>query len=139
VDMSKSMNVDMSELCEETSTISLLDLDLRGAFVSNITSSCVGLRAEDIAEILPLTDMQESFIVEGLSENRQFVDYYYLELGLKVDLAKLRESCDELLQKFPILRAYFLPYGGKHWMTIPKHLCAPFRITDVESSFARCC
>lgn len=123
----------MDELFDETPLgTSLLDADVSDGLISHIESSSI-IPADDIAEILPLTDMQENFILDGFSENRHFVDYYYLDLGPRVNLTRLKESCRELLEAFPIIRATFVHYKGKHWAAIPKHLDLPFHLTDVES------
>ena len=132
-DLSRRNSGGLGQLPEELSTANLLDPSLKAAFLAEIDSSDVVLRAEDVVDILPLTDTQESLVVEGLSENLQFVDYYYLDLGLKVDLAKFKESCSQLLEAFPILRASFWPFDRKYWMVIPKNLDVPFHVTDVDS------
>lgn len=81
---------------------------------------------------MPLTNLQESLIQEGATENRQVADYYCLDLGPKVDLIKFKESCHQILKAFPILRASFVPFDRKYWMVIPKHLDMPFYVTDVD-------
>uniref|UniRef100_L2FVQ4 Nonribosomal peptide n=1 Tax=Colletotrichum fructicola (strain Nara gc5) TaxID=1213859 RepID=L2FVQ4_COLFN len=91
------------------------------------------LGPEDIMEILPLSDMQESLAVEGLSDALQLVDYFYLDLPPSIDLAKLENSCRDLLEAFPVLRAYFLPSAEKHWMVIPRTVDLIFRIIEAES------
>ncbi|KAJ0353956.1 hypothetical protein COL154_011946 [Colletotrichum chrysophilum] len=91
------------------------------------------LGPEDIMEILPLSDIQESLAVEGLSDALQLVDYFYLDLPPSIDLAKLENSCCDLLEAFPVLRAYFLPSAEKHWMVIPRTVDLIFRIIEAES------
>ena len=131
-ELSSHKRVNQEQLREETLTTSVLDPSLKAASLFVTESANVGLRVEGVADILPLTNIQESFIIEGSNENRQFVDYYHLDLGLNVDLAKLKESCRQLLAAFPILRASFLPIDGRHWMVIPKHLEVPFSIFDKD-------
>ncbi|TDZ35564.1 Nonribosomal peptide synthetase dtxS1 [Colletotrichum spinosum] len=91
------------------------------------------LGPEDIMEILPLSDMQESLAVEGLSDGLQLVDYFHLDLPPSTDLARLEHSCRHLLEAFPVLRAYLLPCAEKHWMVIPRAVDLIFRIIEAES------
>lgn len=132
-ELSSHKRVDLEQLHEETLTKSVLEPSLKAASLLATDSSNIALRVKDIANILPLTNTQESFIMEGSNENRQFVDYYHLDLGLNIDVAKFKESCRQLLAAFPILRASFLPSDGEHWMVIPKHLDMPFSIVDEDS------
>ena len=125
-------NVTKRKLAHEETSVVMLDPSLGKKFLSEINSSVVGIRAEDVAEILPLTNIQESFVLDGLSENRQFVDYYHLDLGPRLELTKLRESCRQVVKGISILRASFLPFQGKHWMVILKHLNTQFHVTDVN-------
>ena len=131
--LSGHKSVDSEQLLEDISALNLLDSRSKAALLSEIDSSDVALRAEDVVDILPLTNTQETFIMEDLSENLQFVDYYHLDLCLKVDLARFKESCCHLLEKLPVLRASFLPFDGKYWMIIPRHLDVPFHVIDVDS------
>jgi amino acid adenylation domain-containing protein len=100
--------------------------------MSRIDSFGVSLCAENVDEIWPLSDMQESFVVEGLAEGRQFVDYYFLDLGPAPDTERLEESCRAVVQTFPILRASFVPCGegDKHVMVVPKRLVPPLHMAD---------
>lgn len=117
---------------EETFTIGLSDSGLKAAFHLQLDSFDAPRRAEDLDNILSLTNFLESYIADGISENRQFVDYYHLDLGLKVDIERLKASCRNLLEIFPVLSASFLPFNGKHWMVILKHLALPFYVTNID-------
>lgn len=70
-------------------------------------------------DVLPLTDAQEAFILDGISNGRQYVDYYFLDLGSKVDLQRLKDCCGKLLHAFPILRAMAVLFENRHWMVVP--------------------
>ncbi|KAF1361541.1 acetyl-CoA synthetase-like protein [Lizonia empirigonia] len=105
---------------------------IRNAFLEDFKSfSGVALRTEDVADIIPLTDLQETLAVEGLLENRQIVDYYYLELDEHVHTSKLRAGCSQLLEAFPILRARLFLHERRHWLIVPSQLETPFQIVDL--------
>ncbi|KAA8575943.1 hypothetical protein EYC84_006108 [Monilinia fructicola] len=133
-DLSRLIKTEEADIHEQASvTTPLLEPSLKAAFLSDIDLSDIPLRADDVLDILPLTNLQETFIAEGISENLQIVDYYYLDLGHHLDVAKFEESCVKLLEGYPILRASFLPFDGKQWMVIPKHLKLPFVVSYVDS------
>lgn len=132
-DLSQLMRAETNGHVKELPPHNVLEPEVTQDIILSVTSSCPNLHAEDIADILPLTDMQKSFVVEGLSQNLQYVDYYHLELGPKVDMKRLKESCGKLLDEFPILRASFWPYKDSHFAVIPKSLDVPFQIKDVQA------
>jgi len=109
----------------------MLDPGFKAAFLSKIDLSETALHAEDISEIWPVTNFQEDFIVGGIA-HQQFCNYYFLDLGVSLDLPRLKESCRLLLEKFSILRASFLPFDGKYWAVIPNQLDLPFSIHDAD-------
>lgn len=93
----------------------------------------IGMQAEEVAETIPLTDLQETLAMEGLPEDRQLVDYYHLDLGACVDTDRLKASCGQLLEAFPILRARLFLHEPerRHWLIVPSHIETPFQIVDL--------
>ncbi|KAF4993043.1 hypothetical protein FDECE_13529 [Fusarium decemcellulare] len=89
----------------------------------------------DVADILPMTSMQQRYIREGEAHG-QFAHYFFFDLG-HVDVERLRASCIQTLEALPILRARFLPLLGKLWQVIPLHLNLPFAIQDTEQSLKK--
>lgn len=139
----KPMLKDQSRLMTQASVVdsdhalpmgsSLIDPKIKAAVLSHATST-TGLSPYEIAEILPLTDMQEHFIRDGILDSRQYVDYHYIDLGHRMDFARLQDSCCELMRIFPIIRATFVCYSGRHWAVIPATLDLPFQVVNVDSS-----
>ncbi|KAF4471665.1 non-ribosomal peptide synthetase [Fusarium albosuccineum] len=93
------------------------------------------LRSAEVADILPMTSMQQRYVREGEAYG-QFAHYFFFDLG-HVDVERLRASCTQTLEALPILRARFLPLLGKLWQVIPRHLDLPFSIKDTEQSLKR--
>ncbi|KAJ5496534.1 Nonribosomal peptide synthetase dtxS1 [Penicillium fimorum] len=122
----------MSEepLVEAPLGLDLIDKGMKEDLTAHIAAS-IGLHGSEIVEILPLTDMQEYYIRDGVAENRQFVDYYHLDLGTNVDIVRLKNSCRQIMKLFPIITATFVPYLGRHYAIIPTALDLPFQTIDV--------
>ncbi|KAJ5950775.1 Nonribosomal peptide synthetase dtxS1 [Penicillium vulpinum] len=116
-------------LVEAPLGLDLIDEGMKEGLAAHISAS-IGLQGSDMAEILPLTDMQEYYIRDGIAEDRQFVDYYYLDLGLDVDIVRLKNSCQQIMELFPIITATFVPYLGRHYAVIPTALDLPFQTID---------
>lgn len=110
----------------------LIDLVTRQSVISQASLFGADLHLRDQLDILPLTDAQEAFIRDGMSEGHQYVDYYYLDLGFKVDMPQLRTSCGRVLDAFPTLRTAFHFANNKHWMLIPTNYSVPFNIKEIE-------
>ncbi|KAJ5312432.1 Nonribosomal peptide synthetase dtxS1 [Penicillium antarcticum] len=125
----RALSIDIP-LTHNSLGLTFIDEDMRDDLTAHIATS-IGLKDSDVAEVLPLTDMQEYYIRDGMTENRQFVDYYYLDLGPDVDIPRLKSSCRQIMELFPIITATFVLYQGQHFAVTPKILQLPFGIIDV--------
>jgi amino acid adenylation domain-containing protein len=112
----------------------LVDPHVMEGLLSEINSSHLHLRSDAAVEILPITQFQHDKVARGFNDPRQFCNYFYLDLGHDVDLSDLKRNCSVTLQRYPILRAYFLPFRGQFWQVIPQYQPdhIPFTIQDVD-------
>nr|POE53254.1 nonribosomal peptide synthetase dtxs1 [Quercus suber] len=111
--------------------VTLVNPVYRDELISHVLST-MKMESFGDTEILPLTDMQEYFLRDGISENRLYVDYNYIDLGSRLDVDRMRESCREVIELFPIMRATFVQYEGRHWAVIPSYIDLPFQLIDVD-------
>ena len=57
---------------------------------------------------------------------------FYLDLGVSLDILGFKRNCSLTLERFPILRACFLPLLGRFWQVVLHQLDLPLRIQDVN-------
>lgn len=112
----------------------LIDPVTKQSVLSQASTLGAPVNVQDQLNILPLTDAQEAFIRDGISQDRQYADYYYLDLGPRIDMARLKTSCGRVLEAFPILRATFSFSSNRHWMLIPATCSTSFSIKETEES-----
>lgn len=114
----------------------LLDPATKSALLKEIDSLDLGIHSDAVADIFPLTSAQEQSVLDGI-KNGQFANYFYIDLGLNIDLPRFKAACISLLERFPLFRASFPSLLGKFWQVIPHHLDVPLRIQDVEDGLVK--
>ncbi|ENI04720.1 hypothetical protein COCC4DRAFT_40817 [Bipolaris maydis ATCC 48331] len=80
----------------------------------------------DIVDILPTTWMQNLFISRGVNDLALAFNYFFLDLGTRVDVARLRRSIPALVKHFSILRTKFVYVDGVLWQTVLRDPEVPF-------------
>lgn len=85
-----------------------------------------------VMDVLPVTSMQKHFL-EGSSRSGHFgINYIYVDLPSSIDLFRLAESCDKLVQHFEILRTIFVTARGKFYQAILDRLSVPLEIFEAD-------
>jgi amino acid adenylation domain-containing protein len=92
---------------------------------------------DDVDDILPTTHMQRFYINRGVESPREAFSYIFLDLGPDIDIQLLRDSCQRLLDRFPILRAQFILSQGKLWQIVLHGLRVPFTLFDVNGPLSK--
>jgi aryl carrier-like protein len=110
---------------------SLLQPAFEDDLLSEIPSVIDDTQVEDVADVLPLTDFQETWAREGNQDPHQSVHYFFLDLGFHVDVPLLKQSCRAILRDIPILRAAFVPLLGQFWQVVLRQIPLPFRTVCV--------
>lgn len=104
--------------------------------------SSYGVKPADVADIYPLTGVQETLVATGIVCGK-VVDFFYLDLDPGLNISDLEHSCTRAFEKFPILRARFLQLQGKFWQVVPHNVGEVFHVQDVEGDleeyFSRFC
>jgi aryl carrier-like protein len=95
------------------------------------------VRQEDVADVLPTTHLQRMFINQGVKSPREAFNYFFLDIGPKIDVPLLRDSCQRLLDHFPILRTQFAPFQGELWQVVLLRPSLPFKTFNVSGFLAK--
>ncbi|UPK92404.1 hypothetical protein LCI18_003339 [Fusarium solani-melongenae] len=103
---------------EEEVEAELIDSNIKTTLLKELDSLKANIHSKQVADILPLTSMQEHYVTTGVASG-EYAHYFYLDLGTNLDLARIEKACRLMLQKIPILRASFMHLLGQHWQVIP--------------------
>ncbi|KAL6152849.1 NRPS [Exserohilum turcicum] len=105
---------------------SLLSPTQKDHLLQAIPAATSNVDSADIVEILPTTWMQNLFISRGVNIQPLAFNYFFLDLGPRVDVSRLRSSIPALVQHFPILRTKFVYVDGVLWGTVLRKPEVPF-------------
>ncbi|KAF1937772.1 acetyl-CoA synthetase-like protein [Clathrospora elynae] len=90
------------------------------------------VQRKDVANILPTTHTQRMFINRGIKSPHEAFNYLLFDIGPDLDLQLLRDSCQRLLDYFPILRTQFTPFQGDVWQVVLLRPHLPFITFNVS-------
>ncbi|KAF7556526.1 hypothetical protein G7Z17_g1316 [Cylindrodendrum hubeiense] len=130
--------VNATEIEEELDQMVLVDPTTKSTLLQKVDELDIDISSEEVLDILPATSIQEKAMVSGI-DGSHVRHYLHLDLGPTVDLARFKKSWDLTLERFPILRARFLPLLGKYWQVIPHKLDLPLTIQDVAEDLDQFC
>lgn len=91
---------------------------------------------ENVADVLPATFTQKSFIDQGIRARREAFHYFFFDLQVAIDVERLKHSCSQLLEHFPILRTHFVYFQEKLYQVVPRRVEVPFRSFSVKGPVA---
>ncbi|KAE9364111.1 hypothetical protein N431DRAFT_423237 [Stipitochalara longipes BDJ] len=115
---------------------SLISPDMKEVLLSAIDASGMNVNANDVDDILPMTDFQEDCIRDHKIGHP--LNYFCLDLATNTDPQRVQRTCTLLLDQFPILRILVLPHEGRHWQFVLRRIENPFRTIasslDVEAA-----
>ncbi|QYS97871.1 hypothetical protein H0G86_005076 [Trichoderma simmonsii] len=110
----------------------LLDATTKEILLEEINSLDHMVSSRDIADILPATNFQEKTVVDGIAGG-QFCNYFHLDLGKMLNLKRLKISCLDTIERFPILRTCFLRLRDQYWQVVVHQIRQPLRVVDVRA------
>ncbi|KXT10319.1 hypothetical protein AC579_1116 [Pseudocercospora musae] len=90
-----------------------------------------GAEADDIQDVLPVTDFQELAVRENLQSPPGRLPHFILDLPKDVDVVRLRRACKRLGEHFDILRTVFVELNDRLWQVQLSHLKLRFEIVKV--------
>lgn len=116
---------------EELTTGCFIDSEVKAKLLQEVETIEGGLYAQNVENILPLTSLQEKFVVEGISSG-QVCNYFYLDLGDHLDIEHFKRSCEAAIERIAMFRACFLKLSGSLWRVTLRTLDQPLRVITVE-------
>ncbi|KAH7268863.1 hypothetical protein B0J15DRAFT_442051 [Fusarium solani] len=106
---------------EEEVEVELVGSNTKTALFKELDSLKANIHSTEVEEILPLTSMQEHYVTTGVVSG-EYAHYFYLDLGINPDVARIEKACRLTLEKIPILRASFMHLLGQHWQVVPHNV-----------------
>jgi amino acid adenylation domain-containing protein len=107
------------------------------ALLAELDSSDHGIGSTAVADILPVTSVQEFWVAMSMHNPQQLCNYFYVDVGASLDISRFEMSCSLLVECIPILRSYCLPLLGKFWLIVLHKLDIPLLIRDVDDDLDR--
>jgi amino acid adenylation domain-containing protein len=83
-----------------------------------------------IEDILPATDMQTYYVELTVHDSRDALHYFYLDFDSTLEASRLSQSCQAIVEEFPILRTIFVTSFGQIWQIILRRLKVSFQLFD---------
>lgn len=117
----------------------LVDIATRANVLTLAMSHQAELTADKISDILPATDFQAQFIRHGLEHPLSAFNYLLLDVGTKLDRDQLRDSCQSLVDKFPVLRTVFVNLHGRCWQLVLYQCRLNFSEATAENDLKSAC
>lgn len=116
---------------------SLLEQSDISAFLQDNVCPKIKLFRGGIVDVLPTTDFQALSITGSLLESRWLLNYFFLEGSGIVDLKQLRQSINQVVDAFEILRTVFIPYNSQFFQVVLRKLNPSFNVevTDDLDAF----
>ncbi|KAH7116165.1 hypothetical protein B0J11DRAFT_593923 [Dendryphion nanum] len=134
-ELSLQLRIQNIKACEDPHEDFLANSPTPPGLAKEVESLGIGITAQKIESILPLTSFQTRCVEDGIA-NKLFCNYFYLDLGRDINLRQLEKSCDLTLKRFSILRACFLQLSGSFWQVVLRHLDRPVRTIDVDEDLS---
>lgn len=119
---------------------SMLQADDTEDFVESHILPHVDYKRENIEDAYPVTGFQERSIHGALQEPPAYWNYFKIDLGKHIDVQRVRQSVETLVQQFPVLRSVFIPHGRTFLQIVIQGL-APllketYDVTNVDPALA---
>ncbi|RAK78928.1 acetyl-CoA synthetase-like protein, partial [Aspergillus fijiensis CBS 313.89] len=86
-----------------------------------------GLNPDLVEDVLPAREIQ------GLYSQEEIQDYLLWQLTGPFDTSQLRQACEALIRKHPILRTIFLPYQDQCMQIVLRDINLPFEVVHSTS------
>ncbi|PLN86198.1 acetyl-CoA synthetase-like protein [Aspergillus taichungensis] len=98
---------------------------LRDDFLAHLPPS---LAADEVQDVYPALELQAAYA------SRQVVDCFPLHLTGALDVARLRQACQALIQQHAILRTVFHSFQRQLLQVVRRHLEVPFVVHQCASA-----
>ncbi|KAI1961398.1 hypothetical protein LOZ58_003252 [Ophidiomyces ophidiicola] len=124
----ESITVRPFEQVEGKDLEAILSLSELAPYITNVSN---------IEDIIPATDVQAFYVSRAIESPEEALNYFYLDFDGTVDLALLEESCQAVIDHFPILRTIFVPFGGKTYQVVIRKTGRLVEVSDAIEDLCR--
>ncbi|KAL8830836.1 MAG: hypothetical protein Q9191_001210 [Dirinaria sp. TL-2023a] len=87
----------------------------------------------NVRDVLPISDFQTQAIKDNLQDPPGRWPHYIVELPPDVDLGRLRQACDMLVNHFDILQSVFVESGNNFLQVQMENVTAEFELFDTKN------
>ncbi|GAB1212714.1 Trichosetin synthetase PKS-nrps1 [Aspergillus terreus] len=94
----------------------------------------IGLFKGGISDVLPVTDFQALSLTASLFKSRWMLNYFFLEGNGPLDIRRMTESFERVVDAFDILRTVFVCFHGQCFQVILRKLQPDIFIHETERS-----
>ncbi|KAL1846300.1 NRPS protein [Paecilomyces lecythidis] len=129
--LAHQQSLNAAQVSAESLEAVLVEPTVKQALLEEIGSLGTGIHSTDIADIYPLTSVQETLVVASVADGKP-ADYFYLDLDDNISLSMLESGCSRILQRYPILRTCFFQLQGKLWQAVLNQISPPVRVQEVS-------
>ncbi|GAD97156.1 hypothetical protein PTT_07899 [Paecilomyces variotii No. 5] len=129
--LAHQQSLNAAKVSTETSEAILVEPTVKKSLLDEIDSLGAGIHSTDIADIYPLTSVQETLVAASVACGK-LADYFYLDLDDDISISVLESGCSRTLEKYPILRACFCQLQEKLWQAILHQITPPLRVQEVS-------
>ena len=101
---------------------SQLDVPNIHTFLQDVVAPKAKVQLEDIINVLKANDIQNIALAASMTESRWMLNYFYFEGTGPLDIERLREACNEWVNRIEILRTVFILHEAKFWQVVLKRV-----------------
>ncbi|GKT87880.1 peptide synthetase [Colletotrichum tofieldiae] len=112
-------------------SFSLVEEPIVGQIRNNLHKD-LGVPGKDVEDMLPVTLFQQEVLDRAVRIPEQTFNYFFLDLGTKVNIDALQHGCQLLTRHLPILRTLFIPLDGVYWQIVLTQLDPGFEVVNID-------
>ncbi|MCJ1378651.1 hypothetical protein MMC17_001750 [Xylographa soralifera] len=101
---------------------SQLDVPNVQTFLQDVVAPRAKVQMEEIVNVLEANDIQNIALAASMTESRWMLNYFYFEGTGLLDIERLREACNEWVNRIEILRTVFILHKAKFWQVVLKRV-----------------
>ncbi|CAI6337954.1 unnamed protein product [Periconia digitata] len=118
---------------DESEESPLLSTNTQQAVISSLRRQ-YQVEVSDVLEVLPTTYMQRFYVTRALQCPLEAFNYVFVDLTPRIDIRRLKDSCRELMEHYPILRTRFVFDDHQMYQAVLRSPELPFGTFSVEKS-----
>ncbi|KAJ4316284.1 Nonribosomal peptide synthetase 4 [Fusarium piperis] len=117
---------------EEYKPFSMLGQEDAEQFVRDHVCTVAGVSRASIIDVLPTTDFQTQAIEGSLLESRWMLNYFHLDSTGPLDIGLLRESINNIVACYDVLRTVFVRHQNRYLQVVLRHVQPELSVHEVD-------